>query len=77
MSGTNDMKEIPRFYEGRELPPGYFDDTPGRDEPIHNNVDWKSFLKYVKKSGKRVVDVTWEELSQFLLNPSIQNTWYR
>lgn len=73
MNGTIN---IPKYYEGRELPPGYLDNDIEKIQSVKSNIDMKSFLKYLRDTGKDAFDITWDEIKNFLINPEIDNVWY-
>ncbi|MCF0127384.1 MAG: hypothetical protein HUJ70_02385 [Pseudobutyrivibrio sp.] len=73
MNGT---VRIPKYYEGRQLPPGYVEKDLDLLQNVKTNVDMKAFAKYIRTSQKDAMEVTWDEIKQFLINPSIDNVWY-
>lgn len=73
MNGTT---RIPAYYEGRELPPGYLDGDIEKAAQVKSNINQKAFVAYIQKNKISPVDVTWDEIKQFLINPEIDNVWY-
>lgn len=64
MNGT-----IPKFYEGRELPKDYYQMPDLYSEPKNSNVNLLELTRYSRKCGKKIIDMTWDEISQFLVHP--------
>lgn len=73
MSGT---VKIPAYYEGRKLPPGYLDGNIENISQVRSNVDQRAFASYIMEKKVSPLDVTWDEIKQFLINPEIDNVWY-
>ena len=60
MNGT-----IPKFHEGRELPPGYYAVPNPYVKPPSCGVDLLELSRYARKNDKKLVDLTREELNMF------------
>lgn len=73
MSGTI---KIPKYYEGRELPPGYLENDIEKIRSVKSNVNMKEFAKFLRETGKDALEITWDEIKQFRINPEINNVWY-
>lgn len=73
MNGT---VKIPAYYEGRELPPGYLEGNIEKVSQIRSNVDQRAFVRYIMEKQISPLDVSWDEIKQFLINPDIDNVWY-
>ncbi len=66
MSGTNAMP-IPKFLEGEPLPAGYYD-PPNPDKSAPScHVDLPALSRYARKVGKRITELTKEEVRQFTI----------
>ena len=61
MNGTR----IPKFMEGEELPRGYYDPPDPYSDPPKSNYNLLRMSQYAKKNGKKIVELTKEEASQF------------
>ena len=70
------MVKIPKYYEGRQLPPGYMENDIDKLQQVKSNVNMKAFAGYLRESKKNAMDVSWDEIKQFLINPAINNVWY-
>ena len=73
MSGTI---KIPKYYEDRELPPGYLENDIEKIRSVKSNVNMKEFAKFLRETGKDALEITWDEIKQFRINPEINNVWY-
>lgn len=66
MNGTKTL-ERPKFLEGVELPNSYYE-TP---DPYNNapscNVNLLELSRYARKIGKKLVELTKEEVQQFAI----------
>ena len=56
---------LPKFLEGEPLPPGYFEPVDPYSDPPECNIDLGALMRYADENGKRVVDLTKEEVAQF------------
>ena len=56
---------FPKFLEGEPLPPGYLEPPNPYVNPPTRKVDLGSLAKYARENGKRIVDLTKEEVAQF------------
>lgn len=64
MKGTNTL-ERPKFLEGVELPNSYYE-TPNPYKTAPScNVDLLELSRYARKIGKKLVELTKEEVQQF------------
>ncbi len=59
---------FPKFYEGQELPKGYYD-TPNPFERPETCIDILELSRYAQKSGKSPISMTKEEIAKFLVRP--------
>ena len=57
---------FPKFYEGQELPKGYYD-TPNPFECSKTCINILELSRYAQQSGKSPISMTNEELAQFLV----------
>ena len=64
------------FASCRELPPGYLEGNIEKVSQIRSNVDQRAFVRYIMEKQISPLDVSWEEIKQFLINPEIDNVWY-
>ena len=66
MNGT-DVLTMPKFLEGEPVPVGYYK-TP---DPYVNapscHIDLSAMARYARKVGKRIADLTKDEVGQFAL----------
>lgn len=66
MKGTNTL-ERPKFLEGVELPNSYYE-TPNPYKTAPScNVDLLELSRYARKIGKKLVELTKEEVQQFAI----------
>jgi hypothetical protein len=66
MKGTNKL-ERPKFLEGVELPNSYYE-TPNPYKTAPScNVDLLELSRYARKIGKKLVELTKEEVQQFAI----------
>lgn len=56
---------FPKFLEGEPLPPGYLEPPNPYVNPPTRKVDLGALAKYACENGKRIVDLTKEEVAQF------------
>ena len=56
---------FPKFLEGEPLPPGYLEPPNPYVNPPTRKVDLGALAKYARENGKRLVDLTKEEVAQF------------
>ena len=59
--------QLPKFLEGEELPPGYYDLPDPYQNPPESKYDLRAMIDYARKTGKRVIDLTKEEAEAFLI----------
>lgn len=60
-----EMMQKPKFLENEVLPPSY-NETPNPYEDAPScNVNLLELSRYARKTGKRLVDLTKEEVQQF------------
>ncbi|MBO4474296.1 MAG: hypothetical protein IK020_02335 [Clostridiales bacterium] len=64
MNGTNTMP-LPKFLEGEKLPVGYFDPPDPYVSAPSCNVDLPALARYAKSVGKKLTELTKEEVKQF------------
>ena len=66
MSGTKTL-ERPKFLEGVELPNSYYE-TPDPYKSVPScNVNLLELSRYARKIGKKLVELTKEEVQQFAI----------
>ena len=70
MSGTKKMEtpikaRIPKFMEGEKLPIGYYDQPNPYKNPPKSPYNLRLLSRYAKKAGKKMVELTKEEVAQF------------
>ena len=65
MNGA-DFVKIPKFMEGELLPEGYYDPPDPYQDPPESKYDFIAMVNYANKNGKKVPDLTREEVAQFL-----------
>lgn len=59
------MMDIPKFLEGEALPPEYYS-TPNPYENVPScHVDLPALSNYAKELGKKITELTREEVQQF------------
>ncbi len=65
-----DMTEIriPKFMEGEELPPGYFDSPDPYSNPPSSRYNMRAMVNWALRKGKKVTDLTKEEAGRFLVS---------
>ena len=56
---------FPKFLEGELLPLGYLEPPNPYVNPPTRKVDLGALAKYARENGKRIVDLTKEEVAQF------------
>jgi hypothetical protein len=61
----NDYIKIPKFLEGEPLPKGYFEAPNPYAAPPTRKVKLGELVKYARDNGKKVFDLTKEEVSMF------------
>ncbi len=66
MNGTNAMP-IPKFLEGEPLPVGYYDLPNPYESTPSGHVDLPALARYARKVGKRITELTKEEVRQFAI----------
>ncbi len=64
MNGTKVMP-LPKFLEGEPLPPGYYDPPNPYVSAPSCYVDLPALARYAKSIGKKITDLTKEEVKQF------------
>lgn len=57
--------KLPKFLEGEALPCGYFDPPNPYDNAPKCDVNLLELSRYARKCGKRLVDLTKEEVDMF------------
>lgn len=57
---------IPKFMEGLQLPPGYFDEPDPYKAPPRSQVNLRKLSAYSEKLGKRIAELSREEYEIFL-----------
>lgn len=62
MNGTI---RIPKCLEGVDLPPEYFRPLKPGEIPPRDGVNLLELSRYARKAGKKIVDLTKEEVDQF------------
>jgi hypothetical protein len=64
-----DMTEIriPKFMEGGELPPGYFDSPDPYSNPPSSRYNMRAMVNWALRNGKKVTDLTKVEAGRFLV----------
>ena len=64
---TETMKKtrIPKFMEGEKLTTGYYDQPDPYKNPPKSPYNLRLLSRYAKKVGKKIVDLTKDEVSQF------------
>ena len=66
MNGTETMTK-PKFLENEELPPSYNEaPDPYKDAPSCN-VNLLELSRYARKIGKKLIELTREEVQQFAI----------
>ena len=66
MNETDSMP-IPKFLEGEPLPVGYFDPPNPYESAPSCHVDLPALARYARKVGKRITELTKEEVRQFAI----------
>lgn len=66
MNGTKTL-ERPKFLEGVELPNSYYETTDPYKSAPSCNVNLLELSRYARKSGKKLVELTKEEVQQFAI----------
>ena len=61
----NDNICVPRFYEGEQLPIGYFDPPDPYSTPPSSTVNLGRLVSYMKAPGKSFRELTKEDLKMF------------
>ena len=56
---------FPKFLEGEPLPTGYLEPPNPYVNPPTRKVDIGALAKYARENGKRIVDLTKEEVALF------------
>ncbi len=56
---------FPKFLEGEPLPAGYLEPPNPYVDPPTRKVDIGALARYARENGKRIVDLTKEEVALF------------
>ena len=62
-------KKLPEFLKGEPLPKGYYDATNPYEDPSKSDVNLRELSRYARECGKRIVDLTKEEVGMFRTKP--------
>ena len=66
MNGT-DVVTIPKFMENEPLPEGYYATPDPYLNPPKAKYNFRAMVNYAIRSGKRVTDLSREEVKPFLI----------
>lgn len=66
MSGISVVR-IPRFMEGQSLPEGYNEAPNPYKNPPNSKYNLRAMVNYALRTGKKVPELTVEEVEQFLI----------
>lgn len=66
MNGT-ERRPLPKFLEGEPLPKGYYDPPNPYVSSPSCHVDLPALAKYAKKVGKKLTELTKEEVRRFAI----------
>lgn len=66
MNGT-ERRPLPKFLEGEPLPKGYYDPANPYVSSPSCHVDLPALAKYPKKVGKKLTELTKEEVRRFAI----------
>ncbi|MDO4803264.1 MAG: hypothetical protein Q4A32_00395 [Lachnospiraceae bacterium] len=66
MNGT-EMRPLPRFLKGEPLPAGYYDPPNPYVSAPSCHVNLPALSYYAKKTGKKLTELTKEEVKQFAI----------
>ncbi len=66
MSGISAVR-IPRFMEGQPLPEGYNEALNPYKNPPNSKYNLRAMVNYALQAGKKVPELTVEEVEQFLI----------
>ena len=66
MNGTEIMR-LPRFLEGEPLPEGYYEAPDPYKTAPSCHIDLPALARYARKSGKKITDLSKEEVKQFAI----------
>ncbi len=66
MKGTNKL-ERPKFLEGVELPNSYYETPDPYKSAPSCNVNLLELSRYARKNGKKLIELTKEEVQQFAI----------
>ena len=66
MNGT-EICQLPRFLEGEPLPIGYYDCPNPYVNAPSCHVDLPALAKYARQTGKKLTDLTKDEVRQFAI----------
>ena len=66
MNGTKTL-ERPKFLEGVELPDSYYETQDPYKSAPSCNVNLLELSRYARKNGKKLIELTKEEVQQFAI----------
>ena len=66
MNGT-ERRPLPKFLEGEPLPVGYYDPPNPYVSAPSCHVNLPALARYAKKAGKKLTELTKEEVRQFAI----------
>ena len=66
MNETDPIR-LPKFLEGEKLPPEYYFPPDPYRNPPECKYDLRALVQYARKNGKKIVDLSNEEVRAFLI----------
>ena len=60
-----------RYWEGRTPPPEYYEPPDPYKPGPKCNINLSELTKYARRTGKRIVDMTYEEVQAFAVQDSM------